>query len=335
LGFTEEAGAFKLWLERTGAGRPEDVQIMYGVGGERSLPEIELPHLAGHRDSHPVRIGNAAVKQLQLDCYGQLLQAAYLFGRAGGQLTAENWRFLNGLAEIVCERWRRPDQGIWEIRDDPRHFVHSKVNCWLALDRAVRAASHLGLPAPVERWEAERDEIRRYLLEDVAADGWFPQAIGFAVADASTLLVSAYGMVETAHQSVQGTIEMVLASLGPEGLLYRYLAEDGLPGGEGAFLLCSFWLLDCLTHSGRLDEAEILMAKLMELGNDVGLYAEEVDPVTGDALGNFPQAFSHMALVLSCAHLSAARRGEVPTGPVDYAELALDRLLAKLAAQSS
>ncbi|HJP65310.1 MAG TPA: glycoside hydrolase family 15 protein [Actinomycetota bacterium] len=334
LGYTEEAAAFKLWLERTGAGRPEDLQIMYGVGGERSLPEVELPHLAGHRGSRPVRIGNAAVKQLQLDCYGQLLQAGYLFGRAGGQLTPENWRFLSGLADIVCERWRQPDQGIWEIRDDPRHFVHSKVNCWLALDRAVRAASHLGLPAPIERWEAERDEIRHYLMEEIAADGWFPQAAGFAVADASTLLVSAYGMVETTHQHVQKTVQMVLDSLGSEGLLHRYLAEDGLPGGEGAFLLCSFWLLDCLTHSGRLDEAEALMARLMELGNDVGLYAEEVDPATGEALGNFPQAFSHMALVLSCAHLSAARRGEIPVGPVDYTERALDRLLAKLSAQA-
>jgi GH15 family glucan-1,4-alpha-glucosidase len=334
LGFTDEAAAFKLWLERTGAGRPEDLQIMYGIGGERSLPEFELPHLAGHRRSEPVRVGNAAVKQLQLDAYGQLLEAAYLYGKAGGELTETNWRFLTGLADTVCDRWRDPDQGIWEIRDQPRHFVHSKLNCWIALDRAVRIATHRSLPAPVERWSKERDAIRDYLLVDACPDGWFPQAAGSDVADASALLVPAAGLLPTNHPVVLKTIDAVSDRLGRgDGLLYRYLADDGLEGGEGAFLLCSFWLLDCLTHAGRLREAEALLERLLGLANDVGLYAEEVDPDTGEALGNFPQAFSHMALVLSCAHLSAAKRGEVPSGANDYAELALERLLAKLRAQ--
>ena len=152
LGFTDEADAFKRWLESAGAGRPEDLQIMYGIGGERLLPEFELDHLAGHHGSRPVRVGNAAVKQLQLDSYGQILEAAYLYTKAGRPLTETNWRFVAGLADIVCERWRHPDQGIWEIRDEPRHFVHSKLHCWLALDRAVRIARAQGLPGSVERW---------------------------------------------------------------------------------------------------------------------------------------------------------------------------------------
>lgn len=329
LGFGEEAEAFKGWLERTGAGRPEDIQIMYGIGGERSLPELELAHLDGHRGSAPVRVGNGAVKQLQLDAYGQILEAAHLFGKAGGTLTADNWRFLSGLTDIVCERWRRPDQGIWGIRDEPRHFVHSKLNCWIALDRAVRVADALALEAPVERWAAERDAIRDALLEESMGLGWFPQALGHHVADASALLVPAAGFLPTSDPLVHGTIEAVLRDLGSDGLMHRYRAPDGLGGGEGAFLLCSFWLVDCLIHAGIIDEAEALLDRLLALRNDVGLLAEEADPETGEALGNFPQAFSHMALVLSCAHLGAARRGEIPDGAHSYAELALSRLLAR------
>jgi len=333
LGFTEEADAFKAWLERTGAGRAQDLQIMYGVGGERSLPEIELAHLAGHRDSGPVRIGNGAVKQMQLDAYGQILEAGYLYTKAGGDLTADNWTFLRDLADIVCERWRLPDQGIWEIRDEPRHFTHSKVNCWIALDRAVRIATARNIDAPVERWASERDEIRSSLLSSAAHEGWFHQAAGHPEADASTLLVAASGFVAPDDPLALGTIDAVRRDLEHGGLLYRYRSADGLAGGEGAFMLCSFWLLDALIFAGRLDEAESLLHRLLGYANDVGLLAEEVDPTSGELLGNFPQAFSHMALVLSCAHLAAARRGEIPSGaPIDHAEAALDRLLAKRAA---
>ena len=330
LGFTEEADAFKEWLERTGAGRPEDLQIMYGIGGERSLPELELMSLDGHRGSTPVRVGNGAVKQMQLDAYGQILEAAYLYGKAGGELTESNWAFLRGLAEIVCKRWREPDQGIWEMRDAPRHFTHSKLNCWIALDRAVRIAKARGLDAPLERWEKERDHARAYVLQEAAPDGWFRQAAGYDVPDAATLLVAASGLVASDDPLSLATIEVVRKELDHDGLLYRYRAPDGLEGGEGAFLLCSFWLLDNLIHAGKLDDADTLLYRLLSFRNDVGLLAEEVDPATGDLLGNFPQAFSHMALVLSCAHLEAARRGEIPPGtPVDYAEGALDRLIAK------
>ncbi len=329
LGIREEAEAFKFWMERTSAGRPQDVQIMYGIGGERSLPELVLDHLSGHRDSTPVRIGNGAAKQRQLDVYGQLVQSAYLFGKAGGRITPDNWNFLSGLADIVAESWREPDQGIWEIRDEPRHFVHSKLNCWAALDRAVRLATARRLPAPVDRWEAERDELRAYLLDDAERRGWFAQAVGADDPDASALLVPAMGLVATSHPLVQKTIEVVRAELGHGGLVHRYKADDGLTGGEGAFLLCSFWLLDCLIFSGRLDEADAVRRELKGYANDVGLWAEEVDPATGEALGNFPQAFTHMAHITSSLHLKAARSGEIDfEAACDYAEHAVDRLLA-------
>ncbi len=199
----------------------------------------------------------------------------------------------------------------------------------MALDRALKTAEHLGLDAPVDRWDAERNALRRYLLEDARVDGWFPQAVGMTAADASVLLIPASGLLPSDHPTVVRTLEVLNESLGQgKGLLRRYLADDGLTGGEGAFLLCSFWLLDVLTHARRLDEAEELLEALLGLANDVGLYAEEVDPATGEALGNFPQAFSHMALVLSCSHLSAAKRGLIPPGPASYAELALHRLMA-------
>ncbi len=328
LGFREEADDFKFWLERTGAGRPEDLQIMYGIRGERALPELELPHLAGHRGSVPVRIGNGAVKQLQLDAYGQILEAGWLYARAGGELTESNWRYVCGLVDIVCQRWQKPDQGIWEIRDEPRHFTHSKANCWLALHRGVQLARVTGLPCEAERWARERDRVRAYLLEQAAPEGWFQQAAAQQVPDASTLLLPAIGFLPTRHPLILRTIEVVRRSLERDGLLFRYLAPDGLAGGEGAFLLCSFWLLDCLTHAGRLDEAEALLERLLGFANDVGLFAEEIDPATAEPLGNFPQAFSHMALVRSCAYLSAARQGRIPEGAHDYAELAVDRLLA-------
>ena len=329
LGYTDEANAFKSWLERTGAGRPTDLQIMYGIGGERALPERELSHLAGHRDSAPVRVGNGAVMQMQLDAYGQLLEAAYLFGKAGGEITESNWAFLAGLTDVVCERWRHPDQGIWEIRDEPRHFVHSKLNCWIALDRASKIARTKKLPGDIATWERERDAVRAYLLEQAAPEGWFSQAVGQPVPDASTLLVAASGFISSTDPLALETIAAVRRALEKDGLVYRYTSSDGLAGEEGAFLLCSFWLVDALTHAGRIDEAEEVLNRVLELRNDVGLLAEEVDIATGEPLGNFPQAFSHMALVLSCAHLAAAKTTGLPDGPVDYAELALNRLLAR------
>jgi GH15 family glucan-1,4-alpha-glucosidase len=330
LGFLAEAAAFKGWLERTGAGRPEDLQIMYRVTGERMLPEISIPHLRGHRGSAPVRIGNGAAGQVQLDSLGQLLEAGYLFGRAGGELTVDNAGFLQRVADLTVREWRRPDQGIWEIRDAPRHFVHSKLNCWMALDRAVRLVEAGQLDGDVELWRSERAAVAAWLHSEGSPDGWYVQAAGHPLADAAVLLVPALGFLPPADPRVQATIDVVQRDLSDGVHVHRYRSPDGLPGDEGAFLLCSFWLLDALIHSGRLAEAESLLDRLFELSNDVGLYAEMVDPVTGEQLGNTPQAFTHMAVVTSCSAISAARRGELPSPDraFSFIEAALDRRLA-------
>jgi GH15 family glucan-1,4-alpha-glucosidase len=329
LGYLGEAAAFKGWLERTCAGRPEDIQIMYRVTGERLLPELTLGHLRGHRDSAPVRIGNAAAGQLQLDSLGQLLEAAYLFGRAGGELTVDNAGFLRRVADQAVREWRRPDQGIWEIRDAPRHFVHSKLNCWVALDRAVRLADAGQLEGDRELWRTERDTVAAWLRSEGSPDGWYVQAAGHPLADAAALLVPALGFLPPADPRVLATIDVVQRDLNDRGHVHRYRSPDGLPGDEGAFLLCSFWLLDALTHAGRLDEAEVLLERLFGLANDVGLYAEMVDPSTGEHLGNTPQAFTHMAVVTSCSAISAARRGQLPSPDhaFSFVEAALERRL--------
>jgi GH15 family glucan-1,4-alpha-glucosidase len=223
--------------------------------------------------------------------------------------------------------WRHPDQGIWEVRDEPRHFVHSKLSCWAALDRASRMARAGQLSGPVDTWEQERDLLADWLLSEGSPDGWFVQAAGRQVADAATLLVPALGFLPVAHPSVTRTMEVVARDLGDGVLLRRYLDPDGLPGEEGAFLLCSFWLLDCLIHAGRIDEADELLESLLSLSNDVGVFSEMVDPATGEALGNTPQAFTHMAVVTSCDALTAARRGQLPSPdePFAFAEAALAR----------
>jgi GH15 family glucan-1,4-alpha-glucosidase len=330
LGYLPEAAAFKGWLERTGAGRPEDLQIMYRVTGERLLPELELRHLAGHRGSAPVRIGNGAAGQLQLDSLGQILDAGYLFGRAGGELSVDNADFLRQVADLTVRAWRRPDQGIWEVRDEPRHFVHSKLNCWMALDRAVRLAQTHGLAGDVAGWAKERDAVAAWLLSEGSPDGWFVQAAGHPLADAAALLVPALGFLPPADPRVLATIDVVQRDLSDGGYVHRYRSPDGLPGDEGAFLLCSFWLLDALVHAGRLDEAEVLLERLFAVANDLGLYAEMVDPSSGEQLGNLPQAFTHMAVVTSCSAISAARRGQLPPSDTSFSfiEASLDRRLS-------
>ncbi|WNG26486.1 glycoside hydrolase family 15 protein [Cystobacter fuscus] len=324
LGYQSETLAFQHWLARTSAGRPEDVQIMYSIRGHRLLPEVELPHLEGHQGSRPVRIGNGAVKQLQLDVFGELLEGSWLFAKMGGSLSPGHWDFLRGLVEEVCERWRQPDQGLWEIRDEPRHFLHSKLLCWVALDRALRIARARRFPAPVGRWSRERALLREYLLREGSCLGWFSQAVGSQRADASVLQLPALGFLPSGHPLVERTVQAVREQLEKGRLLFRYHAPDGLRGGEGTFLLCSFWMHDVLVHSGRAEAAEELLRHLLSLANDVGLYAEESVPSTGEARGNFPQAFTHMALVASCAQLSAGRRFHLPRpGAYDYADFAL------------
>jgi GH15 family glucan-1,4-alpha-glucosidase len=331
LGYRREADAFKLWAERTGAGRPEDLQVLYGIDGRRFVPELELHHLVGHQSSTPVRIGNGAAKRLQLDCSGQILAAAHLYNMKGGALSAANWQFLRALVDLIADGWRTPDHGIWEMRVQPRHFLHSKMLCWVALDRGIQIAEQSSMTAPLDRWRRERDAVRDYLLAEARRVGWFPQAAGYPDADSSVVLASAFGFLPPRDPLMIATIDKVLAELSSDGLMYRYRSSDGLPGKSGSVLLCSFWLVDALAHAGRFEQAEQTFRRACACANDLGLFPEQVDPNGSRPLGNFPHAFTHMALVTSCAHLTIARRGELPDGAraYDFFELLLRRALGR------
>ncbi|WP_433420774.1 glycoside hydrolase family 15 protein [Microtetraspora malaysiensis] len=276
------------------------LQIMFGVGGEHDLSERELPHLRGWRDSRPVRTGNDAWRQAQIDVYGALLGAA---GRLADQLTwidPDERGFLAALADAAACQWSRPDHGIWEIRGDPRHYVYSKVMCWVALDRAIELADRLDAAERVPRWQQARDEIRRAVLRDgwSAEAGAFTQAFHSADLDASVLMMPIVGFLPADDPRMLATIDAIAKRLtGENGLVYRYRADDGLEGGEGTFVLCTFWLAQALALAGRVGQAREVFESAVSLTNDVGLLAEEIDPVTGGQLGNFPQAFSHIGLV--------------------------------------
>jgi GH15 family glucan-1,4-alpha-glucosidase len=306
LGYTDEARAFIRWLERTVAGRADHLQVLYGVGGERMLPEIELHELDGYRGSRPVRIGNAAARQFQLDIYGDVVDTIWLYHRYGGRIGREGWEQLVELIDRVEERWTEPDEGIWEVRGEPQHFVYSKVMAWVAVDRAIRLARRLAMPCPLERWEALRRTIRER-IEGEGVDpesGAFVQAFGGTAVDASALLIPEVGFVPRHDPRVRATVDRIERELCRDGFVYRYLdTDDGLPGGEGAFLICSFWLVDNLVFSGRRARACDLFERLISHANDVGLLAEQFDPVAGEQLGNFPQAFSHMGLINSAIQL--------------------------------
>ncbi|HEV3498467.1 MAG TPA: glycoside hydrolase family 15 protein [Actinomycetes bacterium] len=318
LGYTDEAHAFMGWLERTTAGRAEDLQLMYGVGGERLLPEITLDTLDGYRGSRPVRVGNAAVGQFQLDVYGYLLDTAWLYHRHGGRITPTFWRLLAGAVEVVARRWTEPDDGIWEVRDGPRHFVASKVMAWVAVDRAIRLARARSLPADLHRWTALRRTIRRR-VEQVGVDpasGAFTQAFGSQTLDAANLLLPLVRFLPPEDPRIRATVERTARELAPHGLVHRYLgADDGLPGGEASFVICSFWLVDNLALAGHTEQARTLFERLLGHANDLGLLAEEIDPASGQLLGNFPQAFSHVGLISAAINLERRRRTPDPREP--------------------
>jgi alpha,alpha-trehalase len=311
LGYTDEAHAFMGWLERTTAGRAEDLQLMYGVGGERLLPEIQLDSLDGYRGSRPVRIGNAAADQFQLDVYGYLLDTAWLYHRHGGPITPVFWRLLAGAVEVVARRWTEPDDGIWEVRGGRRHFVSSKVMAWVAVDRAIRLARAHSLPADLDRWTALRRAIRRR-VEQAGVDpatGAFTQAIGSPALDAANLLLPLVRFLPPEDPRIRATVERTARELAPHGLVHRYLgADDGLPGGEASFVICSFWLVDNLALAGQTDHATALFERLLGHANDLGLLAEEIDPASGQLLGNFPQAFSHVGLISAAINLQRGHR---------------------------
>jgi GH15 family glucan-1,4-alpha-glucosidase len=300
----EEASEWRNWLLRAVAGDPADLQIMYGVGGERRLTEHEVPWLPGYEGSVPVRIGNAASEQLQIDVYGEVMDALYQARVHGLAKEQHAWALQLKLLEHLERAWPEPDQGIWEIRGPRRHFVHSKVMAWVAFDRAVRTVEEQGLEGPVDRWRNVRGQIEREVCGQGydAGLGSFVQSYGSGELDASLLLLPLVGFIPATDPRMRGTIEGVERELLQDGLVRRYRTHagvDGLPPGEGVFLPCSFWLVDCYELLGRHDEAHALLEQLLGLANDVGLLSEEYDPEARRQLGNFPQAFTHLALVNS------------------------------------
>lgn len=315
-GYVEEAAAWRDWLLRSVAGDPSDLQIMYGPAGERRLPETTLPWLRGYADSAPVRIGNAAVEQFQLDVYGEVMDSLYRAREAGIPAERHAWNLQLSLLCFLESTWRDPDEGLWEVRGPRRHFTHSKVMAWVAADRAVLTLeADPSLPGDAARWRAMRDEIHT----EVCAKAFdpdrntFTQSYGSRELDAATLLIPQVGFLPPDDPRVVGTVDAVRDELLHGGFLRRYstaddtgtAAVDGLPGQEGTFLVCSFWLADALLLTGRTEEARRLFDRLVVLSNDVGLLAEEYDPVAGRQLGNFPQAFSHIGLVGTALALAA------------------------------
>jgi GH15 family glucan-1,4-alpha-glucosidase len=295
---------------------------MYGLGGERRLDEVILDDLEGYGGARPVRIGNAAARQHQHDVYGELLDLAWSWHQRGKTPDADDWRFMVELVNTADERWRTPDRGIWELRGRPRHLVHSKVMCWVALDRGLRLAEEVGFPAPVERWTAARAAIRA-TVERRGYDpgrGVFTQAFGRPELDAALLLLPSVGFVAWDDPRMRRTVDAVRRELEVDGLLLRYRGPDGLQGTEGVFVACTFWLAECLARQGRAAQARAAFARASATANDLGLFAEEVDPATGTLLGNFPQALTHLSHIAAAVALDQrippARRARVdgPTG---------------------
>jgi GH15 family glucan-1,4-alpha-glucosidase len=312
-GLYEEARAWREWLVRAVAGSPDQMQILYGIAGERRLPEWDLGWLPGYENSRPVRVGNAAAAQVQLDVYGEVMDALYQACKVGLARDDIAWGLQGALLAHLEKVWVQPDEGIWEVRGPPRHFTYSKIMAWVAFDRAVKMVEGLGVRGPVEHWRELRDRIHR----DTCEGGYSPrrrafvQSYGAEELDASLLLIPTTGFLPANDPRVLSTVEAIQRELTVDGLVQRYLnypALDGLPAGEGVFLACSFWLADNLCLQGRWDEARELFERLLGLSNDVGLLAEEYDPVARRFLGNFPQAFSHVALVNTALNLGEEKK---------------------------
>ena len=318
-GYTEETVAFRDLLQRAGTGDPRQIQIMYGIAGERRLTEFELPDLPGYEGSRPVRVGNAASEQFQLDVYGELIGVAYLAGQALGRIDPHLWPRWRTMIEHVETIWREPDDGIWESRGPRRHYTYSKVMAWVVFDRAVRLAEQFVLDAPVERWTQVRDEIHQEVCDRGydASRGTFTQYYGSSELDASVLNIPLVGFLPGADPRVGGTIDAVWRELGRDGFVSRYSTaetDDGLAGDEGQFLACSFWLVNALARNGRVPEARDLFERLAALTNDLGLLSEEYDVGRGRLVGNFPQAFSHLTLIGAAYAISQAEAGAFAAG---------------------
>jgi len=318
-GFRREAGAWRDWLLRAIAGQPETLQILYSIDGARRLPEVDLPWLAGYEGSSPVRTGNAASGQLQLDVWGETLDALFLARQAGLPADPDAWALQVALMNHLESAWREPDNGLWEVRGDQQHFTHSKVMAWVAADRMARSVRMDGLPGPALRWEQLRDQIHHDVVAHAfdAGRNTFTQAYGSTALDASLLLIPRVGFLPPTDPRVLGTITAVRRELSEDGLVKRYqttATDDGLKGSEGLFIACSFWLVDALGASGQRRDAIELFERLLLLRNDVGLLSEEWDPAAQRQLGNTPQAFSHFGLVVSALqlHMGRAARSDNP-----------------------
>jgi len=304
LGYTEEAAAFMKWIEdRTGElSKDGQLQIMYALDGHHELPETELEHLAGYRDSKPVRIGNGAYDQLQLDIYGELMDSVYIYNKHGQPISYDFWQNLVRMIDWVCNNWQRPDEGIWEVRGEPQEFLYSRLMCWVALDRGIRLADRRSFPAPRKRWMEVRDAI----YEDIYEHFWndkikaFVQHKGSDAVDASSLLMPMVRFIGPSDPRWVSTMEAIDRELVEDSMVYRYkidsAASDGLSGEEGTFTMCSFWYAECLARGGDLDRARYVLEKIMGYANHLGLFSEEIGR-EGELLGNFPQAFTHLALI--------------------------------------
>jgi GH15 family glucan-1,4-alpha-glucosidase len=301
LGYEAEADGFRRFSERSAAGSTEDLQVMYGLGGEHRLGETHFDDLEGYRGAKPVRVGNAAARQQQHDVYGELVDLAWRWHARGHTPDEDYWRFLVDIVDEASRRWEKPDSGVWELRHEPRHYVHSKVMCWAALDHGIRLAEELGMDAPIDRWAGVRDEVREAVEEKGydADRGVFIRAFDTPEMDAALLLLPRVWFVAWDDERMVRTTNEVRKELDADGLLYRFRWPDGQPE-EGAFLPCSFWLVECLVRQGRQEEAEEVFERASSIANDLGLFSEEADPATGDLLGNFPQGLSHLS------HISAA-----------------------------
>ncbi|MHB8619180.1 MAG: glycoside hydrolase family 15 protein [Chloroflexota bacterium] len=321
IGYEDEATDFIRWLRNTTASDgTRTPQIMYTLDGRRELPERTLENLEGYLCSRPVRVGNAAAGQRQLDIYGDVLSAAYHFHKAedgdpvrslaAEPLTTRSWALLRNLVEDAAASWREPDSGLWEVRGGPKHFVYSKLMCWVALDRGVRLVEELGMPGPSDRWSRARDEIRQAILtKGYNPDlGAFTQAFGDEHLDASVLGIPRLGLLPATDPRVRSTVDKIDTELTRGGLVDRYRAEDGLPGKEASFTLCSFWMVDALALGGQIDRAHDLFERVVSCSSDLGLLSEEVEPESRRLLGNYPQGFSHMSLIGSVVNLAKAER---------------------------
>jgi GH15 family glucan-1,4-alpha-glucosidase len=313
LGHTDDTSPFLNWLSHFSSSFPDNLRTVYGIGCETDIEEHVLDYLDGYKGSRPVRIGNAANKQLQLDDYGELLLAFASYYRAGGYIDDSFWHLAEMLVEGAVANWRRPDNGIWEVRSEPRHFVYSKLMCWVAVDRGIRLAQALEKPVDFARWRQARDAIRSDILANAfnAKVGAFVQSYGSEMPDASLLFMPMAGFLPANDPRMLGTIDLIRRELSVDGLVRRYLPEktdDGIGTDEGPFTMCTFWLIGCLVLLGQLNEAQRLFEKAISFSNHVGLFSEMVDQNTGEFLGNYPQAFTHIALIHTARNLDRALR---------------------------